>query len=348
MKKRITFVCIIIALLIAGAWWLLTNKLSIKNSPHIIPSNSLPHGANPAISNMSQSNVSQTNRVASAPNPIIPSESNPKVLAMIAIWTSENAKSQDFYGKIIDQNGQVIADAEVTGELGWIQGMTTGPKTKSFTTKTDARGEFQFVGIAGWQLGVIPKKQGYQLARNNDAKTMPSSGKTSPSSRAIFTMWKLKGPEPMIHTKINASLACNGTPRSFDVVNARRDAGNLMATYSRSPLNIEKSPTFDYNLTLGMKGGGLIEIKDLYPNEAPSDGYQPVSVAMRANDPSWTSSLDRSYYFCDGKNYGRLALHLQANYPPPSTHFTIEAFVNPSGSRNLEYDREKSKAIESP
>ena len=348
MNKRILVGGAIAVLLIACAGWFLAGNASLKSSLKIVLSPKFSHGAIPVKKSLSESNVSQTNHVAPVQNPVIPPEQNPKVIAMKAIWASENAKPQDFYGKIIDQYGQAIADAEVTGELGWIQGMTTGPKTESFTTKTDARGEFQFVGIAGWQLGVIPKKRGYQLARNNDAREMPSSGKTSPDRRAIFTMWKLKGAEPMIHTKIDASLACNGTPRNFDVLNARRDAGSFVATFSRTPLNIENSPTFDYSFTLDIKDGGLIENKDLYPNEAPADGYKSIAVRLLANDPKWASEMARSYYFFDGVNYGRLNVKLKANCHSSRCYFDIEAYVNPSGSRNLEFDREKSKTIVAP
>ena len=82
--------------------------------------------------------------------------------------------------------------------------------------------------------------------------------------------------------------------------------------------------------------------------KAPPDGYQSIRVVMRANDPKWTSSMDRSYYFFDGKNYGRLKIALEANCQPPPCYFNIEAYLNPSGSRNLEYDREKSKTIVAP
>ena len=349
MKKRIIFVGAIVALLIAGTWWFLANKAALTESPNSILSKKPDHGTNSAPGSLSPSNASQTNHVAPTQNPVIPPELNPKVVAMKAIWAGENSKSQDFYGKIIDQYGKPVEGATAIGTLMQIQGIDTGTKKETHTTKSDENGGFQFTGLHGWQLGVVVKKEGYEMGQGAGFYQAPNQKDISnPSERAIFTMWKLKGPEPMIHTTIDASLACNGTPRNFDVVNARRDAGNLLATYSRNPLNIAKSPTFDYNLTLGIKGGGLIEINDLYPNEAPSDGYQQISVDMRANDPKWTSSMDKSFYFFDGKNYGRLAVHLQANYPPPSTHFTIEAYVNPSGSRNLECDRENSKAIVAP
>ena len=349
MKKRIIFVGAIVALLIAGTWWFLANKAALTESPNSILSKKPDHGTNSAPGSLSPSNASQTNHVAPTQNPVIPPELNPKVVAMKAIWAGENSKSQDFYGKIIDQYGKPVEGAAAIGTLMQIQGIDTGTKKETHTTKSDENGGFQFTGLHGWQLGVVVKKEGYEMGQGAGFYQAPNQKDISnPSERAIFTMWKLKGPEPMIHTMIDASLACNGTSRNFDVVNARRDAGNLVATFSRTPLNIEKIPTFDYILTLVMKGGGLIEGNDLYPNEAPPDGYQSIRVVMRANDPKWTSSMDRSYYFFDGKNYGRLKIALEANCQPPPCYFNIEAYLNPSGSRNLEYDREKSKTIVAP
>ncbi len=42
-----------------------------------------------------------------------------------------------------------------------------------------------------------------------------------------------------------------------------------------------------------------------------------------------------------GQNYGKVTINLMANYEPPPTHFEIDAYVNPAGSRNLEIDPKK-------
>jgi hypothetical protein len=155
-------------------------------------------------------------------------------------------------------------------------------------------------------------------------------------------MWKLQGAEPMVHTSIQSGLACDGTPRKFDPLTGRRDAGDLVATLTRNPVNIDGGKRFDWALTLGIEGGGLIPINDLYPNEAPADGYQSsVAINMPSDAKNWTPSVVQSYYIFDGKNYGRITINIMANYQPPPTHFEIDSYVNPAGSRNLEFDQTK-------
>ena len=214
MKNRLyIFIGLVMALLL-GVWWVRTGSE--------IPSQKTP-----------TTNVNSTNKSFSVDTPVsftAPhtnsmsasqswwSEENPKVKAFKAEDAKKNAQPQDFYGRVIDQHGQVIVEAEVTGTLGWIQGFNEGPKTQIFKTETDSNGEFQFTGIFGWQLSVVPKQPGYELARNTDGIQLPPSGKTLPSNRAIFTMWKLKGHEPMVHATISTGVPCDGTATSFDLL----------------------------------------------------------------------------------------------------------------------------------
>jgi hypothetical protein len=155
----------------------------------------------------------------------------------------------------------------------------------------------------------------------------------------VFHIWKLQGAEPMVHTSIQSGLACDGTPRKFDPQTGRRDAGNLAVALTRNPVNIDRGRPFDWTLNLRITGGGLIPITDLYPNVAPADGYQStVTINMPADTDNWTPSVEQSYYVFDGKNYGRITINIMANYQPPPTHFEIDSYVNPAGSRNLEFD----------
>ena len=87
----------------------------------------------------------------------------------------------------------------------------------------------------------------------------------------------------------------------------------------------------------------MIEIKDLYPDEAPTNGYQSVTVVMPANAKNWTPSLIKSYYFYDGQHYGRVTVRVKASYQPPPTYADFDAYVNPSGSRNLEREKGTGK-----
>jgi hypothetical protein len=154
-------------------------------------------------------------------------------------------------------------------------------------------------------------------------------------------MWKLKGAEPMIQAQVHAYVPCNGTRETFNLLTGR-GKGDLQVALTRNPVNIDRSKPFNWTLTVGIANGGLVEITDLYPNEAAAEAYQPsVTITMSADDKNWTSSLNRSYYFQSGQMYGRMTINVMANFQPPPTLFDAGIYINPSGSRNLEFDSSK-------
>jgi hypothetical protein len=154
-------------------------------------------------------------------------------------------------------------------------------------------------------------------------------------------MWKLNGQEPMTACSISTTIPCDGTTTTFNLLTGR-GKGNLVVTLTRNPVNIDRSKPFDWTLTVGIANGGLAENTDVYPNEAPADGYQPsVTISMPADDKNWTSSMNRSYYFQSGRTYGRMTIEVTADFQPPPTLFDAYIYANPSGSRNLEFDPSK-------
>ena len=276
---------------------------------------------------------------------------NEKVAAINAYILAENAKPQDFYGKVIDQNGDPVAGAVAVGTLMQLQGFDVPEKRETLRTHTDANGEFEFVGIRGWQLAVAVEKKGFEMG-HNPGVFRPAYKENSAfrTERALFRMWKVNGAEPMIHKKIEARISCDGSPITVDLLTGQRaeKGGDLTLSLTRKPLNIDLGKPFDWSLKLTVAEGGLIEITDYYPNQAPMDGYESViSKEIHAGPPHFTgNAFDHSYYFKsrDGKVYGRMKVHIQADYQPPPTRFEIEVFANPAGSRNLEYDPKQGAA----
>jgi hypothetical protein len=307
------------------------------------PMEGMSKTSNGALASNPQSTPSDS--AANTPEPTkVPWETGKQKEELVKeIWDAENARSLDFYGKVIDQYGQPVVEATVIGNVMIGQGFNSS-RDEAHTTQTDTEGSFKFTGLHGMRLGVVPSKPGYEYNLRSESN-WTENYKADSNQPVIFTLWKLKGAEPMVHTKIEAGLACNGTPRHFDVVTGRRDAGKLVATLTRNPLDITPGNPFDWTLTLDIEDGGLIKIIDSYPNEAPADGYQTITINMPANTKNWTPSVVQSYYFYDGRNYGRVTINIMANYQPPPTHIEFEAYMNPSGSRNLEYDKFKEVKV---
>jgi hypothetical protein len=124
--------------------------------------------------------------------------------------------------------------------------------------------------------------------------------------------------------------------------------GDLTVVMTRVPVDIDRGKPFNWSLTLTVPGGGLSEIADAYSNEAPGAGYvSSIAKNFHAGPPYFTENVfDQSYYFKSrgGKVYGRMKIHISADYQPPPARLEIEVFANPAGSRNLEYDPHKQSS----
>lgn len=266
---------------------------------------------------------------------------DPKFWKMEMWMWSENHKSMDFYGKIVDQDNQPVEGVSVTAGVGTYEGPTRSGGQKYYTV-SDAAGRFSFTGIHGAGCGYILEKSKYEFNQRQPFASRPKDYVPDPNNPAVISMWKLQGAEPMLRTQIQAGLACDGTSRRLDPLSGRRDTGKLIVALTRNPINIDRERPFDWTLNLEISGGGLIETSDIYPYEAPTGGYQhSVSISMPANTKQWTPQVNRSYYIFDGKNYGRITIDIMANYQPPPTHFEVASYMNPTGSRNLEFDQTK-------
>src|SRR5437879_4799050 len=102
---------------------------------------SVPSSASnaPASSNTPTQPSVSTN---SSPPPTKPSDA--AILSRMALfqeeWAKENSKSLDFYGKVIDQNGQAVVGAKVTGNVMITLGIQ-GTKETPHVTQTDGAGD---------------------------------------------------------------------------------------------------------------------------------------------------------------------------------------------------------------
>src|SRR5262249_5353118 len=95
---------------------------------------------------------------------------------------------------VIDQLGQPVVDATVTATVNRQAG--SGGIAK---TQTDSQGWFQFTSLRGSSLNLGVEKKGFEIQGHGVGLKNVNGPETSATNRAVFTMWKLKGPEPMIH-----------------------------------------------------------------------------------------------------------------------------------------------------
>jgi len=80
-----------------------------------------------------------------------------------------------------------------------------------------------------------------------------------------------------------------------------------------------------------------------YLYEAPESGYrQTYELHMSVADPNWQEQIEKTFFIKsrDGKVYGYFHVTIIPNYNDISV-FKTESFINPAGSRNLEFDPAK-------
>ncbi len=267
-----------------------------------------------------------------------------------AILEVENQKPIEYYGKVVDQYGSPIADAEVQGGV-LLNVNFDASRTDIYTTKTNAEGLFEFDGLHGVSIGISIKKANYVSSPSGFRK--PAGGNQStPTDRATFVMWKLQGGEPLVHQNFIVKLQCDGTQEKVNLLKGTTVSSNadMVIRFTRNPVQIVRGTPFEWTLTLEVPGGGLIEVHEPYLYEAPESGYQEtVTITTGPNPQSYADSARQAYYYksADGK-YGRISIDLQADFQPPPTYFGINIYLNPSGSRNLEFDPKKEIKTPAP
>ena len=290
------------------------------------------------------SRAAATNNVArslSATNPAVNVATDSEESEAAMRQEAYNQTRQDLYGKVVDQDGHPVAGVDVTGTARQIEGFKE--KFTTSKTQTDAAGLFQFTGLHGVDMGADVSKAGYEIDYKRGV--FEPSGQSSPTNRVVYTMWKLKGAEPMVHVKLHSYIPCDGTETRFDLLTGKKSTnGDLIVSLTRNPLNIDRKKPFDWTLTLQITNGGFQAVTNIYPNEAPADGYQSnVFFHYESGSSNWTSQIQPQLYFKgkNGQSYGRMNLKVMTDFQPPPTLFDAEIYANPGGSRNLEFDPAK-------
>ena len=259
----------------------------------------------------------------------------------------------EFYGKVVDQDNNPIAGVKVKIGVRWTQELSLPGTSKDvfnrFELTTDAEGLFKLTDTKGSVLGIDAlEKEGYEPSPRVTRQSYWywSSGlpqKYTPDLRhpEIFRMWKDAGAERLVRKGIASPLRYDGTPTTLDLVNgSASNTGDLRVTLMRNPQQIVSGQhNYEWTLTVEALNGGLIESSDEQMYRAPDEGYQSkLVVHMPANDPNWADEKSFNLYVkLRGNLYGRAEVKALVGSDRATTPFYVTSFINPRGSRNLEY-----------
>jgi hypothetical protein len=253
----------------------------------------------------------------------------------------------EFYGKVVDENANPVAGADV--HFGWTDLSPQGSSEKR--TASDVNGLFSLRDAVGKHLNVQVSKPGYYAYQpfgasffyaGENHNFVPNTG-----SPVVFRLKKKGVAEPLVHIQgpmggaSGFRIAKDGTPLEISLVTGKAVAlgqGDLRVECLTDDQGKLSGQKYDWKCRISVPNGGLVESTDDLDFQAPLDGYRTsdsinMAVALQ-ND--WSSHARRTYFLkLSNGNYARMSFEMVAG---GDHFFQLESFLNPSGSRNLEFD----------
>jgi hypothetical protein len=247
----------------------------------------------------------------------------------------------NFFGKVVDQDRRPVAGANI--EFNWNDLSNEG--TSYGKAVSDTQGMFALTKRNGKCLQVTVKKDGYYTPKQAHLRGFEYADfsqadyyKPDPDKPVIFQLRKKGAGEPLVMGRASIHVPADGTPVRVDLLNKGRLSPDGQLEIS-ALTNTEKYPPriFDWRAMIAVRGGGLLEHNDEFPFTAPEAGYAPeATFDFPAEAAGWKRVVHKSYYMTFGSppKYGRIEIDLNGG----SQVVHIRYWINPSGSRNLEYD----------
>lgn len=345
MKKRFFIICLV-ALAVFLAWW---------HWPRTQSAAPLPSATNP----------SPKSEVGSAQNTNAPEAPAPAQASAVPVATKPGLKEQlrevmnsanrpiSFFGKVIDQDGNPIPDVKVTFEIRYMKEVGPVGIVDTFdypSVTTGADGRFALTGAKGSVMAVKSlEKLGYEPSEQATRGTYwywrdKDPYRPDADNPKLFHMWKKSGAEKLVKQQTMTRVPYDGTTTTFDLLSGTKvtSNGDMRVSLTRNPQQIVYGQrNYEWTLTVEAVDGGVIETQDEQMYRAPADGYQPkLAIHVPSDATDWADSKSVAFYIKSrsGKYYGSVQLDVQVGSDKPTTGLTFRSFVNPSGSRNLEYD----------
>jgi|ERR1035438_1621161 hypothetical protein len=255
-----------------------------------------------------------------------------------------------FYGRLEDQFGNAVGNTPVNFAVRYEN--LNGRGVQRGQVVADENGLFKISGYRGQDLSVVPEKAGYvpleMKGSGNYSPVLYSEDQRAhpdPNNPVVIKMWKQQGGEPLIHFSFNLRVPRDSTPVNFDfhtgtIVNA----GGDLVIRLQCPLTPDTREQYDWQAIVQPVDGGIISNNERLELmfQAPDSGYESEFDIKNEKDVSpWSSTFHGGFYFkshggtCCGKfNLGIVIYAIRDGLVP----ITIDGYINPSGSRNLEID----------
>lgn len=244
----------------------------------------------------------------------------------------------EFYGKIVDENTNPVANANV--HFVWTDISLEGNSEKD--TLSDSKGLFSLSNTTGKNLIVLVSKEGYySYQRSGMAFNYAGENQNfvpDPFNPVIFRLKKKGIGEPLVTFDKNFQVSISGKPLDIDLHSGSAVStgkGNIVVEFIKQPRQTSDTHFYDWSFKITVPEGGLTASEDELDFLAPTSGYRPFDfVDMKQSAAAhWESRMKRRYFIkLPSGEYVRIVLDLMSH----NGSLKIQSFLNPSGSRNLE------------
>jgi hypothetical protein len=253
----------------------------------------------------------------------------------------------EFYGRVVDQHGDVVPGADVKIAA---NDKAFGGRPSQYSKTTDETGSFYITGIKGLTLAVEVSKSGYDVIPPADNQ-VTSSGlfeyglssvharpQSSSDKPIVFTLRKPGIREPLVKIdQQNFRIGRDGTPLLISL--DQKHSHNVVLRCWTNDNNLtEGQRKYDWRLQIEVEKGALAPRNDAFDYEAPDAGYAKTdAINMPASLPQnqWHGFAKRSYFIrFDDDIFARVEIEMHAG----GDHFVVwSSALNPkAGSRILE------------
>lgn len=258
----------------------------------------------------------------------------------------------EFFGKVLDENNQPVAGADV--EIEWVgtRAVYGGDGVGHKKLTADANGRFIIKGIEGKCLGVLVSKDGYHRRRSWNNGHFEYAGFWEPefiepdaNNPIVFHLLKKREAEPTYHLDSRFIVKAPALETHLDLLSKpvqKAAPADLFVHITRAPDAGDYKP-FDWKIEIeGRNGSELAESADEFMTLAPAEGYKPrIEQEHKAlSSGAWKKA--RFYVRNKSRNFfAAVEIEAAAFYPfdgEPGAALFVTATINPNNSPNLEYD----------
>ncbi|HWA25176.1 MAG TPA: hypothetical protein VG734_05825 [Lacunisphaera sp.] len=251
----------------------------------------------------------------------------------------------EFYGKVVDQIGAPVANAQV--HFGWTTAV--GPKPDPEAAMVTAEdGTFSITGIWGKRLVVNVSKEGFvrtvesvgsyeYAAFQDDLFHVPDR-----SHPVVFRLQKLISPEPMLKHDADARVPLGGQIY-LDIATGKFGAKGDIEITVRLEADRAAAGSGYSTVLRAVPGAGFLFTDDELMFSAPEAGYRDDATLTRSAAESLTRSTIKARLYVKTAAGKFAAVELESLLWERRNEATLNALIyfNPSGSRNLQFDQHK-------